>query len=76
MAEVHSANIQDREGIKLLLQPAKSGLPRLSHVWMDASSLHRPRQGRWVGGGNARVDGRDRQAPAQAGSGGGDDEVG
>jgi putative transposase len=29
MAEVHSANIQDREGIKLLLRPARSGLPRL-----------------------------------------------
>ena len=27
-ARVHSANIQDRDGVKLLLEPARSGLPR------------------------------------------------
>ena len=42
-ARVHSANIQDREGIKILLQPTTGRLSRrLSHLWMDAS-LHRPR---------------------------------
>jgi putative transposase len=36
-ARVHSANIQDREGIKTLLEPAPDRLPRrLSHLWMDA----------------------------------------
>jgi putative transposase len=48
MAEVHSANIQDREGIKLLLQPAKSGLPRLSHVWMDAGYTGQDKGAGWV----------------------------
>jgi len=49
-AKVHSANVTDRDGIKLLLVPAAcTGLPRLSHLWLDAS-LHRPGQGRllWV----------------------------
>jgi putative transposase len=36
-ARVHSAKVQDREGIKLLLEPAQDRLPqRLSHLWMDA----------------------------------------
>ena len=36
-AKVHSAQIQDREGIKLLLEPTRIGLPqRLSHLWLDA----------------------------------------
>jgi transposase len=37
-ARVHSAEIQDREGIKLLLDvAARNRLPeRLSHVWLDA----------------------------------------
>src|SRR5919202_5986935 len=40
-ARVHSAQIQDREGIELLLDPpSPDRLPRLSHQWMDAS-LHR-----------------------------------
>src|SRR3954453_20577922 len=43
-ARVHSANIQDREGIKTLLEPAPDRLPRrLSHLWMDRG-LHRGRQ--------------------------------
>jgi putative transposase len=40
-AKVHSANIQDRQSIKLLLEPASTGLTRLSHLWLEAS-LHRP----------------------------------
>jgi DDE family transposase len=35
-ARVHSASIQDRDGIKLLLEPARTALTRLSHLWMDA----------------------------------------
>ena len=37
-AKVHSARVQDREGIKVLLDLAPDHLPRLSHVWMDAGS--------------------------------------
>jgi putative transposase len=36
-ARVHSAKVQDREGIKLLLGLAQDRLPqRISHLWMDA----------------------------------------
>ena len=36
-AKVHRANVTDRDGIKLLLEPAvNTGLPRLSHLWLDA----------------------------------------
>src|ERR671921_602298 len=35
-AKVHSANIQDRYGIKLLLKPATTTLPRLTHLGLDA----------------------------------------
>jgi putative transposase len=41
---VHSARVTDREGIKFLLEPSSTDrLPRLSHLWLDAS-LHRSRQ--------------------------------
>jgi putative transposase len=37
MVKVHRANVTDRDGIKLLLtDSASTGLPRLSHVWLDA----------------------------------------
>jgi transposase len=37
MVKVHRANVTDRDGIKLLLEPARSGfLTRLSHLWLDA----------------------------------------
>jgi putative transposase len=76
-ARVHSAQIQDREGIKLLLDTAvRDRLPeRLSHLWLDAS-LHRRRQGRGLGAQGLRMDRRDRQAPTETGSGGGDAGVG
>jgi len=32
---VHSADIQDREGAKILIQKAKDSLPRLQLVWAD-----------------------------------------
>jgi putative transposase len=37
LAKVQRANVTDRDGIKLLLGPTTStGLPRLSHLWLDA----------------------------------------
>ena len=67
---VHSAEIQDREGIKFLLEiAARDPLPkRLSQLWMDAS-LHRRREGCRLGAEGTGLDGRDRTASAEAGSG-------
>jgi putative transposase len=77
MAKVHSANITDRDGIKILLAPAAgTGLhERLSHLWLDAS-LHRPRRRRRLGRKGAGLDCRDRAPPAQAGPRGGDEGMG
>jgi putative transposase len=37
MAKVHRANVTDRNGIKFLLEPARTGfLKRLSHLWLEA----------------------------------------
>ena len=49
-ARVHSAQIQDREGIKLLLDTAALGrLPeRLSHVWLDAGYTGQDKGAGWV----------------------------
>src|SRR5919202_9174 len=48
-AKVHSANIQDREGIKLLLEPRQALLlERLSHLWMDAGYTGEGRGADWV----------------------------
>src|SRR3712207_9130033 len=33
---VHSAKIADQDGLRLLLESARSHLPRLSHLWLDA----------------------------------------
>ena len=35
-ARVHSAKVPDQDGIRRLLEPARSRLPRLSHLWVDA----------------------------------------
>src|SRR5215204_4382431 len=35
-AKVHSAKVMDYEGLRLLLQSARSGLSRLKHLWLDA----------------------------------------
>jgi putative transposase len=50
MAKVHRANVTDRDGIKLLLGPAAStGLPRLSHLWLDAGYTGQEERGvGWV----------------------------
>jgi putative transposase len=47
---VHSANVTDRDGIKLLLEPPSSDrLPRLSHLWLDAGYTGREDRGAgWV----------------------------
>jgi putative transposase len=48
--KVHSANIQDRDGIKLLLEPARTGFPRLSHLWLDAGYTGQDKGAGWVEG--------------------------
>jgi putative transposase len=35
-AKVHSAKVSEQDGLKLLLESARSGLSRLSHLWLDA----------------------------------------
>jgi putative transposase len=49
-ARVHSAQIQDREGIKLLLEiDARNRLPeRLSHLWLDAGYTGEDKGADWV----------------------------
>jgi putative transposase len=47
-AKVHSAKVQDREGIKVLLDLAPEHLPRLSHLWMDAGYTGEGRGADWV----------------------------
>jgi transposase len=48
-ARVHSAQIQDREGIKLLLDPSSPDrLPRLSHLWLDAGYTGQEKGAGWV----------------------------
>jgi putative transposase len=49
-ARVHSAEIQDREGIKLLLDVAARNRlsQRLSHVWLDAGYTGQDKGAGWV----------------------------
>jgi putative transposase len=47
-AKVHSAKVQDREGIKILLALAPDYLPRLCHLWMDASYTAQDNGAGWV----------------------------
>jgi transposase len=35
-AKIHSAKVPDEDGIRLLLDPVRAHLPRLSHLWVDA----------------------------------------
>jgi putative transposase len=35
-AKVHSAKLPDQDGLRLLLESARMGLSRLSHLWVDA----------------------------------------
>ena len=45
-ARVHSAKVPDQDGIRRLLEPACSRLPRLSYLWVDAG--YRGRGKEWV----------------------------
>jgi putative transposase len=47
-ARIHSARIQDREGIKILLDPSRDRLLRLSHLWMDAGYTGEGKGADWV----------------------------
>jgi len=47
-ARVHSAKIQDREGIKVLLEPSRDRLLRLSHLWLDAGYTGESKGADWV----------------------------
>ena len=45
-AKVHSAKVPDHDGLRLLLKSARSGLSRLSRLWLDAGYEGRGR--RWA----------------------------
>jgi len=45
-ARVHSAKVPDQDGIRRLLDPARSNLPRLSYLWVDAG--YRGRGKEWA----------------------------
>jgi putative transposase len=44
-AEVHSADLADRDGIKSLLEHTKDRFPRLSHLWMGGATETRAMSG-------------------------------
>jgi hypothetical protein len=35
-ARAHPADLADREGARLVLEPAVAAFPRLGHLWADA----------------------------------------
>jgi transposase len=45
-AKIHSARIPDEDGIRLLMDPVRGRLSRLSHLWVDAG--YQGRGKRWV----------------------------
>jgi len=45
-AKVHSAKVPDQDGLKLLLESARTGISRLKHLWLDAGYEGRGR--RWA----------------------------
>ncbi len=45
-AKVHSAKVPDQDGLRLLLESARGGLSRLSHLWLDAG--YEGRGKRWA----------------------------
>jgi putative transposase len=47
-AKIHSAKVQNREGIKTLLDLALEHLPRLPRLWMDASSIGEGKGADWA----------------------------
>jgi transposase len=48
-AKIHRARVQDREGIKLLLEPSRDRLPqRRSHLWLDVGYTRESKGADWV----------------------------
>jgi len=47
-AKIHSAQVMDYEGIKMLLQRAEIEFPRLSHLWLDAGYRGEDKGKDWV----------------------------
>jgi putative transposase len=45
-AKVHSAKVPEQDGLRLLLESARSGLSRLKHLWLDAG--YEGRGKRWT----------------------------
>jgi putative transposase len=45
-AKVHSAKVPEQDGLRLLLESARSGLSRLKHLWLDAG--YEGRGKRWA----------------------------
>jgi putative transposase len=45
-AKVHSAKVPDQDGLRLLLESARTGLSRLKHLWLDAG--YEGRGKRWA----------------------------
>jgi putative transposase len=45
-AKIHSAKLPDQDGLRLLLESARTGLSRLKHLWLDAGYEGRGR--RWA----------------------------
>jgi putative transposase len=45
-AKVHSAKVPDQDGLRFLLESARGGFSRLSHLWLDAGYEGRGR--RWA----------------------------
>ena len=45
-AKVHSAKVPDQDGLRLLLEPVRSGILRLKHLWLDAG--YQGRGKRWA----------------------------
>ena len=48
-AKVHSAKVPEQDGLRLLLESARSGLSALKHLWLDAGY-----EGRGILGGPRR----------------------
>ena len=47
-AKVHSAKVMDRDGIKILLEPAGECFSHLSHLWLDAGYNGQGKGADWV----------------------------
>ena len=37
-AKVHSAQVPDQDGLRLLLESARTGLSRVKHLWLDGGT--------------------------------------